>query len=64
MQSTGEIRIRVNLSLELVIEAGANLCRENLLTTDEVAALIPDINDKLWRDIVRATRDANGALDE
>ena len=43
--------------MQLILEAGANCRRENLLTSDKVAVIIPDeYGNTSFRDIVLAER--------
>ena len=42
MDQQTDFRILLNPQLRLVIELGANRCRENLPTSNEVTAIIPD----------------------
>ena len=54
----GPSRIIFNPQMRLVLEAGADRRRENLPTSDEVAAIIPDeYGDPSCRNIVLAERD-------
>ena len=50
-------RIILNPQMQLILEAGANRRRKNLLTSDEVAVIIPDeYGNASFRDIVLAER--------
>ncbi|KAH8144449.1 uncharacterized protein LAJ45_11579 [Morchella importuna] len=54
-QGDGNVRMLLNLQLRLVMEHGADKRRENLPTSNEVAAIIPDeYGDSGFRDIVLA----------
>jgi hypothetical protein len=54
-----DFRILLNPQLRLVMEAGADRRRENLPTSDEVTAIIPDeFTDASRRDLVLAVREA------
>ena len=56
-------RIILNSQLRLVVERGADMCRENLPTADEVSMILPEeYGSKGFRDIVLARR-SNGADD-
>ena len=43
--------------MRLILEAGANYCRENLLISNKVAVIIPDeYGNAYFRDIILAER--------
>ena len=47
------VQVRLNPRMEVVVQEGADLRRENLPVANEVAAIIPNVaeNDR-WRDII------------
>lgn len=50
--------------MQLIVEAGADLRRENLPTADDIALLIPDeYGEASFRDIVLAERNGSGFRD-
>ena len=60
-QSNGPERILITPRMELVVEQGADLRRENLPVADEIAVLIPEEwGEKCFRDIVLAERGEHG----
>ena len=56
-----DFRLILNLAAELVIERGADKRRENLLTVDKMAIIIPDTwNKSSVRDIILGIKDPEG----
>jgi hypothetical protein len=54
-----DFRVLLNPQMRLIIESGADRRRENLLTSNEVIALIPDeYTDASRRDLVLTVREA------
>jgi hypothetical protein len=54
-----DFRILLNPQMRLIMESGANRCHENLLTSNEVIAIIPDeYTDASRRDLVLTVREA------
>jgi hypothetical protein len=57
-QPCGQFRLLLNPQMRLVIESGADRRRENLPTSDEIAAVLPDeYGEASRRDILLAARD-------
>src|SRR5207247_8330540 len=53
------VQVKLNARMEVVVQEGADLRRENLPVGSEVAAIIPDVlNNDHFRDIILAERHA------
>lgn len=57
---TGPVRLALNPRTQLIMTRGADQRRNNMPTSNEIAAVIPDDPDTTARDIILFRRDENG----